>query len=171
MNEVGLVTLLCQVEAMVNERPLITIVENDIVKTITPSVLLNGRSLSHIYDEGYELAPTKRLKFLDLLEKQFWDTWQKQYLPLLMERSKWTHASKNSIKIGSVVMLLKENHKRHTWPMARVIDTIKGRDGAIRSLKIIVDGKEMARPTQHVVLVKNDNCHLAGECWEMRKMA
>ena len=39
LNEVELVTLLCQVEAMVNEKPLTTIVENDMVKTITPSVL------------------------------------------------------------------------------------------------------------------------------------
>ena len=48
VTETELSTILVQVEAIVNERPLSAIVEDDELKTITPSLLLNGRNLNHL---------------------------------------------------------------------------------------------------------------------------
>ena len=157
LNETELITMLTKVEAMLNERPLTAIVEGDICKPITPTMLVNGRSLSHVYEEDGEFAPTKRLQYLRSLERQFWLSWKKNYLPLLMGRSKWTNTG-NPPNVGDVVLLLKEHQKRHTWPIGRITEAIRGRDGLVRSLKILVDGKELTRPIQHVVyLCGKDN--------------
>ena len=88
---------------------------------------------------------------MEHLKDQFWRSWKKRYLPSLMERSKWTNRKDNPIAAGEIVLLLKENAKRHTWPLGRVTETIPGRDGLIRSVKILVDGKEFTRPVQHIV--------------------
>ena len=158
LNEVELTTLLCKVEAVINERPLTSIKENDEYKIITPTTLLNGRSLAHQYNDESGFAPTRRLKYIQTMESQFWHGWKKTYLPMIMERSKWTHATKEKIKVGTIVLLLKENQKRHTWPLGRVMELIVGRDGLVRSVKILTDGSVVTRPIQHIVPIL-ENSH------------
>ena len=77
---------------------------------------------------------------------------------MIMERSKWTHATKEKIKVGTIVLLLKENQKRHTWPLGRVMELIVGRDGLVRSVKILTDGSVVTRPIQHIVPIL-ENSH------------
>ena len=102
-------------------------------------------------------APTRRLKYIHTLESQFRHGWTKTYLmSYLMERSKWTHATKEKTKIGCVVLLLKEQQKRHTWPLGRVMELIHGRDNLVRSVKILTDGSVVTRPIQHVVPLLED---------------
>ena len=156
LNEVELATLLCKVEAMINERPLTSIKEDDEHKLVTPTTLLNGRSLASQYNDDPGFAPTRRLKYMETLESQFWHGWTKTYLPLLMERSKWTKETKEKLKIGSVVLLMKEHQKRHTWPLGCVMDLIRGRDDHVRSVKLLVDGSVVTRPIQHVVPLLED---------------
>ena len=93
----------------VHNIPLMSIEEDDGHKIVTPTTLLNGRSLAHNDEHGF--APTRRLKYMETLESQFWHGWTKTYLPLLMERSKWTKETKEKLKIGSVVLLMKEHQK------------------------------------------------------------
>ena len=143
---------------MINERPLTSIKENDEYKIITPTTLLNGRSLAHQYNDESGFAPTRRLKYIQTMESQFWHGWKKTYLPMIMERSKWTHATKEKIKVGTIVLLLKENQKRHTWPLGRVMELIVGRDGLVRSVKILTDGSVVTRPIQHIVPIL-ENSH------------
>ena len=151
LNEVELSTVLCQIEAVINERPLTAILEEDNMKVITPTLLLNGRSLQDVPEEELGFQPTKRLLYLQNLKSQFWASWRRNYLPTLAERPKWRTPVSSTIKKNDIILLLKENTKRHTWPLGRVLETISGRDGLVRSLKILVDGKTVMRPIQHAV--------------------
>merc|ERR1712228_585444 len=75
-------------------------------------------------------------------------TW---HMPL-MEQSKRTHALERELQMSYMANgLCHQHHQMKRW---------------CNTLKIVFNGKETMRP----MLVKNDNCHLVGECWKMHKM-
>ena len=156
VTETELSTILVQVEAIVNERPLSAIIEDDELKTITPSLLLNGRNLHHVYEEDLGFEPTKRLKFLHHLKDAFWIAWKKLYIPSLMTKARWTRAASSPLQAGDIILLLKENTKRQCWPLGRIMHTIPGRDGNIRTIEVLVNGKRIRRPIQHAVLLSSE---------------
>ena len=65
--------------------------------------------------------------------------------------------AKPNMDKGDVVLLKKEGCKRHQWPLARILDTNIGRDGLVRSVKLLSDGKEMIRPIQLIVPLEVQN--------------
>jgi len=82
--------------------------------------------------------------------------WKRDYLLSLQERRDINRSSlKNvqEIKEGDIVILKEEGTARCLWKLARVIETIKGRDGAIRSARIhLMRGDRsvnLRRPIQH----------------------
>ena len=156
LKETELITLLTKIEAVINSRPLTTIHGMDSHRVITPAELLCGRQLQQLKTNEVDLVPAKRMKFLEELHKQFWNQWKNCYLPTLQSRPKWTKVDPN-IKEGDIVLLLKENKKQHEWPMARVIESIKGRDGLVRTVKLLCDQKEVTRPIQLIVPLEVQN--------------
>ena len=80
-----------------------------------------------------------------------------EYLPSLEPRRKWHNESPN-LAVGTLVLLKKENAKRHLWPLARVVQSHIGRDGNVRSVTLKDEkGKLVKRPIQNIVNLKNDN--------------
>ncbi|XP_041450599.1 uncharacterized protein LOC121404671 [Drosophila obscura] len=60
-------------------------------------------------------------------QQTFWRRWREEYLTLLQERSKWRKPAKNLC--GNDVVLVKdENLPPMRWPLARVVDVVKGKD-------------------------------------------
>ena len=153
MKEVELRSLLTRIEGVINSRPLTTLHSGDSHRVITPMDLLCGRPLQQqdsAAAASMDSAPARRLQHLQEVQKQFWRQWQSSYLPTLQQRPKWDSV-RPEVKEGDVVLLLKENEKRHKWPLAKVIETIKGRDGLIRTVRLQCDGKELTRPVQLIV--------------------
>ena len=60
-----------------------------------------------------------------------------------------------------IVIMKEEETVQCLWKLARIIETIKGRDGAVRSAKIqLMRGDRnvyLIRPIQHLVLLEVDN--------------
>ena len=156
LKEKELTTLLTRIEGVINSRPLTMIRGNDAHRVITPAELLCGRPLQQVAAATMDFAPTKRIQHLEEVQRQFWKQWQSCYLPTLQQRPKWSTTSPN-IKEGDIVLLLKENSKRHTWPLAKVIETTSGRDGLVRSVKLLSDEKEVIRPVQLIVPLEVQN--------------
>ena len=149
LKEVELRVVLTKIEGVINSRPL-TVLKGDETRQITPAELINGRPLGKIDIPYVQLDATRRLQHLERTKEQFWKQWQKCYLPSLHSRIKWQTCCPN-VKEGDIVLLLKENTKRHTWPLAKVLETVVGRDNLVRTVKVICDGKEIVRPIQHIV--------------------
>ena len=150
LKESELITLLTSIEAVINSRPLTTLRGADSYRVVTPAELLCGRPLQQVAAASTDFAPTKRIQHLEEVQRQFWKQWQSCYLPTLQQRSKW-NASTPGVKEGDIVLLLKEQTKRHKWPLAKVIETLKGRDGLVRTVKLLCDQKEVTRPVQLIV--------------------
>lgn len=156
LNDEVLVTLLCEVEAIVNSRPL-TKVSDDVkdMATLTPNHLLLLR-------EGPKAMPgefgpgdmyRKRWRYIQHLADQFWRRWVREYLPILQHRSKWTQEKVN-VKVGDVVLVCDETTPRSLWPMGLVVEVKLGRDDLVRSVKVKTRSSELVRPITKVVMLE-----------------
>ena len=156
VTESELYTLLCQIEQQINSRPLTAVTDEVGVVPLTPAMILIGRNY-----HSYPMAPPprddeiiKRWRYRQQIEKQFWNAWQKEYLPLLQQRQKWNKEGQE-LKVGDIVLVLTEN-KRQSWPLGRVVETFVGRDGHIRSADIKIGDKTFKRSIQQLVKLEMD---------------
>ena len=156
LKEVELRTLLTQIEATINDRPIGGLQGDENGRVLTPFDLLAGRPRGQAQttkdqpEVVFGAAHSRRISHLQTIHEQFWRQWRQQYLPTLQRRGKWT-ANYPNVKEGDIVLLLKEGQKRHTWPLAKVVETLSGRDGLVRSVKLLCDEKEITRPIQLIV--------------------
>ena len=94
-------TILCQVEACLNSRPLLAITSHDTdgVSTLTPGHFLVGRPLT-AYPETAILQDPALLKSWNKCQamvQHFWTRWSKDYLQQLQGRSKWRTAQEKNL--------------------------------------------------------------------------
>ena len=59
----------------------------------------------------------------------------KEYLPQLQRRQKWNEVERN-LEVDDIVLLTDQNFPRGQWPLARIVEVKKGKDGLVRSAKI-----------------------------------
>ena len=164
MTEKQLITVLTEVEAVVNSRPLVY-VGSDINSSflISPMSFLSLNRNHFILDftcsdhEDPEFKTTENISTAQqILErwksgqrclKQFWKIWRNEYLLSLRERGQiWHKKSKGALaqvpKIGDVV-LFKEKLPWGQWKVGRINKLIKGRDQLVRSAKVMISSKKL----------------------------
>ena len=85
-------TLLCQIEACLNSRPLCAISEEiDNIDYLTPGHFLIGQALLAPPQPVMDTQPInhlRRWKYVQLLYQQLWDRWHTEYLVELQQRHK-----------------------------------------------------------------------------------
>ncbi|XP_044182749.1 uncharacterized protein LOC114952001 [Acropora millepora] len=158
LDDEGLLTLVCEVEAIVNGRP-ITKVSHDPrdPEALTPNHLLllrAGPSLPPGYFENSDNYSRRRWRQVQYLADLFWKRWTREYLPSLQERQKWEKASRN-FAVGDVVLVLDESLPRCSWPLGRVIEVFPNRsDGLVRSVRLKTTSSVLVRPVNKLVLLE-----------------
>ena len=154
LNDESLRTWFCEIEALVNSRPL-TKVSSDISDgaVLTPSHFLMLRaSFSHSPGSFQDTdLLRRRWKCVQRLSEIFWAKWLHEYLPSHQIRQKWCR-DKPNVKIGDVVLLVDENSPRGVWPLGLIIDVRKSADDRVRSVRLRTkNGHELVRPVTKVV--------------------
>ena len=147
-------TLFCEVEAVINSRPL-SVVSSDVndIVPLTPNKLLNmGESPEDFTDNTTQNYPTRRWKQVQSMANQFWNRWKKEYLLNLQSRQKWYKRERN-LACGDIVLIINENMPRCHWPLARVTAVKVSRDGLVRSAKVRMGNKHYERPIAKLVMV------------------
>lgn len=144
-----LATLLCQIEAVVNSRPItpMSCDPND-VSVITPGHLLIGCPPSALPDENLEDQKTNRLNRWQLIQKiqqNFWRRWQLEYLTLLQTKAKWFEA-RPEVNENDLILIHDENTPATQWPLGRVIKKHPGSDGLTRVVTIKTQNNILKRP-------------------------
>ena len=149
-------TLFCQIEAIMNSRPLAPMSANDTDYTaLTPAMLLTGKRHEHLPIDAENVPttpplitdyPQKRWKFMTLLTKQWWSRWVTEYLPTLQTRSKWRSENPGTWAIGDLVLVAEDNLTPMHWPLARITALYTGNDGHIRTVKVKSPQGEYTRP-------------------------
>ena len=94
LDDESLRTLLCEVEAVVNSRPLITDTLSDPLSLLplTPSTLLTGKSKLILPPPGKfqteDVYCKRRWRRVQHIANEFWSRWSKEYLQSLQARQK-----------------------------------------------------------------------------------
>ncbi|KAK0134388.1 hypothetical protein N1851_030045 [Merluccius polli] len=149
IDDEGLQTLFCEVEAILNNRPLSTVssdphdleplTPNHILLLKAKPVLLPGTFLKS------DIYARRRWKQVQYMADLFWHRWTKEYLLLLQERQKWTAVKKN-MNVGDIVLVIDPTAPRGSWPLARVLETKPDARGLVRSVKVQTKTSVLERP-------------------------
>ncbi|UYV75610.1 hypothetical protein LAZ67_13000736, partial [Cordylochernes scorpioides] len=130
---VQLQTALCEIESIINNRPLTYVCEDDNdLKPLTPNEFLqNGPESS--FPEFENLKPEMlhtRYRELGQLKRELKQRFLKEYLGALIQKSE--NIDRRQLKVGDVVLIGQENLKRMFWPKGRIVNLIPGKDGIQR---------------------------------------
>lgn len=154
---VELSTVLAEVEAVINSRPLTHVPDdpND-GAALTPASFLTGRRLTTL-PGGETRAWESNASSLRMFWKKrkhmlhaFWQAWQHEYLLQLRSAYASKQTRTEGPKIGDVV-LVRENIPRLLWKRGVICSLFPGRDGNVRSCVVrMPQGKFVRRPVQHL---------------------
>ena len=144
-----LLTVVTEVECVLNSRPLTYMSSDDLEEPLTPSHLMTGRRLLSIPDEIVVAEEetsevsllTRRRRYLLLLLSHFWRRWKREYVVELREhhRAKKGTSNGRSIKLGDIVTVMEEGKSnRGTWKLGRVQEVHPGNDGFARGATVEV---------------------------------
>lgn len=130
-----LITVLTQIEAILNSRPLTPLSSdsNDLTP-LTPGHFLIGQPLSALPVPDYQDSPVNhltRFQRLEQLRQHFWARWSKEYLGELQQRVKW-NSSKSELKPHTLVVVKEDGLPPLRWKLGRIIAVYPGADGINR---------------------------------------
>lgn len=149
-------TLLAQIEACLNSRPLQALTDDPHDLTaLTPGHFLIGTALNAVPEPSLLDAPTNRLSRWQLLPRMrdhFWNRWSREYLHSLLQRPKWW-ASNEQIQVGRLCLLRNEATPPTRWPLARITRVHPGEDGRIRVVIARTASSELVRPLAKIILL------------------
>lgn len=158
-----LLTVLAEVEAAVNCRPL-TYLEDDVTSTdvLTPSHFLVGKRLVTLPTERENLALNaaapdlrRRARHQEHLLRNLWKRWKREYLLFLRAAHHSKPTPSPSVKPDDLVLVEDINTPPLTWKTGRVIKAFPGKDGIARSFLILLsNGQQVRRPVQRLYLLE-----------------
>jgi transposase InsO family protein len=155
-----LVTLITQIEACLNSRPLVPLSNdpNDPLP-LTPGHFLIGSSLTSLPEP--DLSSTRvgllsRWQQLQHRMQQFWRVWSNDYLTHLQQRAKWS-STKANLEPGMVVILKEDNTPPMTWKLAVISEVHPGSDGLVRVVTVRNSQGTFKRPISKLCLLPVNN--------------
>ncbi|GFX53429.1 integrase catalytic domain-containing protein [Trichonephila clavipes] len=139
MNFEELTTLMAQIEAVLNSRPLSPLSSdpNDL-NPLTPGHFLTNCAISSFpepYTASDSLSYHSRWKLIQSLRDKFWNRWSTEYLTHLQTRAKWNLQNPNLME-NQLVLLKDPNTKPLDWPMGRILEVFPGSDGLVRVVNV-----------------------------------
>ena len=159
-----LMTVLSEVECILNSRPLTYLYPDDLEEPLTPSHLMSGRRLLSLPDVtpsrvdnpvSTRESVTKRARYLQRLMDHFWNRWRREYVPALRESHRLKGESTGqTVQLGDIVNVHDESLPRAQWRMGVVCELIKGADKKTRGAVVRTVDKErvsfLRRPLQRL---------------------
>lgn len=139
-------TILCEVEATVNDRPLTyTSTDASDPNPISPSQLIYGRRITTIpypldatHDdpeppsaESVNMQLTRRCQLIE----HFRTRWKMEYLTSLREYHRVTGKNSQQVKIGEIVQIHDDTH-RNAWKLGIIDKLLVGEDNRVRSVQL-----------------------------------
>ena len=138
-----MITILIEIERIINNRPLVY-VNSDLTKEpLTPSHLICGRRLGVNDTPDVNDVIESNLTMQQTLDR-FWKAWSADYLTELRDKQRKRNRVKNQLVpcVGDVVLVPEVNRKRQQWRAGRITDLIKGKDGLVRGAVVAVVNKD-----------------------------
>lgn len=141
-------TLLAEVGAVLNSRPLVPIsMDPSDGQPLTPGHFLVGAPLTSLPEPDLadaNLSYTKRWKLVTALKQVFWKQWSREYLQTLQQRHKW-QKHQTEPKKDEVVLLVDTNLPSQQWIMGRIAELYPSNDGIVRRVLVKTSTGEYER--------------------------
>ena len=154
-------TVIIQIEAVLNARPLTYLYTDSIEEALTPSHLIIGRRILNLPDTFLEededaqvTGKTARSRqfYLSQVLTHYWKRWKREYLVDLRECHNLKSRGQNTpvIKQGDIVTIEDEHQRnRLLWKLGRVRSIIKDSEGVPRGAQVRTsNGNIIQRPLQ-----------------------
>ncbi|KAK0154146.1 hypothetical protein N1851_003770 [Merluccius polli] len=156
LDDEGLQTIFCEVEAILNDRPITKASDdpNDL-EALTPNhiLLLKSKPVMPpgLFDRN-DLYVRKRWKQIQYMAELFWKRWVSEYLPLMQQRQKWTALRRNLVP-GDVVLVADATAPRGSWRMGKVLEVRSDVNGHVRSVRLQTKTCVLERPVTKLCLL------------------
>ena len=158
ISDESLATLMCEVEAIINGRPLTKVSEDPSdLEALTPNHLLllkSGSKLPPGLFHKEDLYSRRRWRQVQYLADVFWRRWIREYLPTLQPRQKWNSVQPN-LQLNDIVLVVDDTTPRSCWPLGRILEVYHNKsDGLVRSIKVKTKSTTLVRPIDKIVLLE-----------------
>lgn len=149
-----LTTVLNQIEACLNSRPLVSTSSDPTDLTaLTPAHFMIGGALTTPPEPSLVNAyipPLKRWKLVQKMYQNFWSIWSTEYLSRLQQRPKWLQSSRN-LQINEMVIIKDNRLPPSKWLLGRILEVHPGDDGYVRVVTVkCSNGSTMKRPVSKI---------------------
>lgn len=144
-----LLTVLTQIEAILNSRPLYILSSDPSEPTaLTPAHFMSTSPLPRL--PAADLSQERpnlltRFSMLDSLVQSFWKRFRVEYLHNLQSREKWNTPDK-PIAVGTIVLINVANAPPLQWPLGIITRVFPGRDGVVRVAEVRTRNGTLERP-------------------------
>ncbi|XP_059096820.1 uncharacterized protein LOC131891309 [Tigriopus californicus] len=143
LNDETFRTLICEVEAIMNSRPLTVdnLSDPESPLPLTPAMMLTQKTQVFFPPPGEfeknDVYSRRHWRRTQYLANQFWSRFRREYLESLQPRQKWNQYRPN-ISQGDIVLLKEENLPRNKWKLGLVTEAFPDDKGVVRSVRVRV---------------------------------
>ena len=152
-----LYTILTQVEACLNSRPLHPLSSDPMDLTpLTPGHFLIGAELMVLPQQDLlhlRQHSLNRYQLIQQMIQHFWKRWHQEYLHELQQRHRWQSDSSDILAIGTLVLIRDDNLPPLRWRLGRVAELHPGADGVTRVASIRVADGVIKRPVTKLCIL------------------
>lgn len=148
-NYEGMNSLFIQIEAMLNSRPLVQTMSDDLeAEIITPGHFLTGRPLNSLPEPDLtNNNVVSRWREIEKQAQRFWKVWSQDYLQDLQQRTKWI-AQKENVKLGQIVLLKSDMMPKCHWNLGKIVKLHPDQSGVVRIVDVERGNKT---DTRHII--------------------
>ncbi|GFT93353.1 DUF5641 domain-containing protein [Trichonephila clavipes] len=117
---------------------------------------VQGEEMVQLAKSGFGTPIRKKIPQLKVLSRpcdcissgEFRKVLRKEYLSELIQKQNDNRVREP--RIGEMVLIGNDNKKRLSWPIAKIIELIPGRDGEIRTVRLKTQHGTVIRPVQRI---------------------
>ena len=155
-------TFFCQIEAILNSRPLCTKRTSPKDDPITPAHFLTGDSLlslpspSDVTNEDKPPVESLLRSFQNRLSS-FWKFWRNDYLAQLQSKNTWKNSGQ-PIPQDTVVIIKEDNSPPSDWQLGRVVRVYPGSGATARVFDVQTKDKVFKRSIRHLIPLLPSDC-------------
>ena len=139
-------TILCDVEAVINSRPLVYLSCDDIDEAVTPYHLIYGRTLvnhTRIVEPIIDFTVDdcrKRILHVRKLMRDFWSIFSDNYMNELRQFHSYSKTKVSSqgdeLIVGDVVLVKEDNLHKSDWKLGKITQLVRGKDDRVRGVEL-----------------------------------
>ena len=163
-----LTTVLCQIEAVLNSRPLCPLTEDATSpEALTPGHFLVRQALTMASDPSLAHLKENRMsryQYCQNIVQKFWQRFNDEYLCTLHQRYKWK-TDQEDAKPGQLVIIKEDNQPPGKWKLAIITQVHPGPDNKVRVATVRTATGEMQRPVAKLIPIYSDLFGQRGGVW------